>query len=66
MIFAIVVFPHPGGPKNIIELSLSAFIALYKNLSLLKICSCPTIESKESGLNLEANGASSFSLTSFI
>ena len=36
------VFPHPGGPHNIMLDSLSAFIVLYKILSCPKISSCPT------------------------
>ena len=36
------VFPHPGGPHNIMLDSLSAFIVLYKILSCPKIYSCPT------------------------
>ncbi|MNO90434.1 hypothetical protein D3C76_819470 [compost metagenome] len=51
------VFPHPGGPQNIAELSLSAFINLYKSLSFPTICSCPKNSSKLLGRILYASGS---------
>src|SRR5574344_1591700 len=50
------VFPHPGGPHNIILESLSAFIVLYSVVSVASMGSCAGYSAKVFGIILYAGG----------
>ena len=54
--FAIVVFPTPGGPQKIIELTISCSIIFRSTRPFPKSCRCPTTSSNVRGRSLSANG----------
>ena len=54
---ASVVFPQPGGPKNMLLVSVSVSMARLKSLPLPTICSCPMNSSSVLGRILSASGA---------
>ena len=55
-----VVFPQPGGPKNMLDWRESVSMALLKSFPLPTICCWPTNSSSVLGRILSASGACLF------
>ena len=64
IISAKVVFPVPGGPQKIRELSVS-FSSIFRMVPFLPVrCSCPKTSSRVFGLNFSAKGIFWFKILS--